>query len=108
MWLTIGLEGWLVSGKTTNAARFYERLGRSDFSTAANWGREHHRPIYLGEFGAYSKAGMTSRALWTRAVRVEAQRQNFSPAYWEFCSGFGLYDATGKEWNEPLLNALLH
>jgi hypothetical protein len=31
-----------------------------------------------------------------------------APAYWEFCSGFGVYDATAKEWNEPLLNALLH
>jgi endoglucanase len=27
-------------------------------------------------------------------------------AYWEFCSGFGAYDPTGKEWRKPLLDAL--
>lgn len=77
-----------------------------DFDTAAEWGRKHSRPIYLGEFGAYSKADMDSRALWTTAVRTEAVKHEMAPAYWEFCSGFGAYDPEHKEWRLPLLKAL--
>ena len=33
---------------------------------------EHRRPIYLGEFGAYSKADLASRARWTAFVAQQA------------------------------------
>ena len=78
----------------------------TDFDTAAAWGASHHRPLYLGEYGAYEKADMDSRARWTRAVRQEADRRKFATAYWEFCSGFGAYDPNAKQWREPLLHAL--
>jgi endoglucanase len=29
-------------------------------------------------------------------------------AYWEFCSGFGVYDPQRHEWIEPLKKALLN
>ncbi len=78
-----------------------------DFEKAAAWGKKHNRPMYLGEFGAYSAADMDSRAIWTRAVRQEAMKHGFSFAYWEFCSGFGAYDSAAKQWREPLLKALV-
>ncbi len=78
----------------------------ADFGKAAEWGRTHNRPIYLGEFGAYSTADMDSRALWTKAVVTQAMRHGFSFAYWEFCSGFGAYDPERNEWRAPLLDAL--
>jgi endoglucanase len=28
-------------------------------------------------------------------------------AYWEFCSGFGVYDPKREQWIEPLRQALL-
>src|SRR5262249_18548435 len=54
-----------------------------NFQTAADWAKQKGRPVYLGEFGSYSAAEMTSRARWTSAVVQEAQKYGFSWAYWE-------------------------
>jgi endoglucanase len=78
-----------------------------DFDTAIRWAVEHRRPIYLGEFGAYSRADLESRARWTRFVAEEALKRRIGFAYWEFCSGFGVYDAGRGQWVEPLKQALM-
>jgi endoglucanase len=80
---------------------------RRELEHAARWGREHGRPIYLGEFGVFNKADMASRVRWTRFLTREAKRLGFSRAYWEFCSGFGVYDAKAATWNTPIKAALL-
>jgi endoglucanase len=80
---------------------------RKDLDAAAHWAKENNRPVFLGEFGAYSKGEIGSRARWTRAVAREAEARGFSWAYWEFCSGFGAYDRDKKEWRQPLLDALI-
>jgi endoglucanase len=80
---------------------------RDTFDRAAAWAKEHGRPIFLGEFGAYEKADMDSRARWTAAVVQEAEARGFSWAYWEFASGFGAYDRQAKAWRDPLLKALM-
>jgi endoglucanase len=74
---------------------------------ALAWSVKHRRPIYLGEFGAYSKADMESRARWTRFVAAEAAKRKIAFAYWEFCAGFGVYDPDREDWREPLKDALL-
>jgi endoglucanase len=80
---------------------------RKSFDQAAAWGKKHNKPIYLGEFGAYSQADMESRARWTKFITDEAEKRDFSWAYWEFCAGFGAYDREKNEWREPLKQALL-
>jgi endoglucanase len=80
---------------------------REKFDEAAEWSAKHHRPIFLGEFGAYGKADMDSRVLWTTFVRSEAEKRGFSWAYWEFGAGFGIYDREAKVWREGLLAVLL-
>jgi endoglucanase len=80
---------------------------RQDFEKAAAWSKQNGRPLFLGEFGAYSAADMPSRTRWTRAVRREGERLGFSWCYWEFGSGFGLYEARANIWCQPLLRALL-
>ena len=74
---------------------------------AAAWGRQHHRPIYLGEFGAIDRADLESRAVFTRAVRDAAEQRGMSWAYWEFDAGFGVYDLKARNWVEPIRDALL-
>jgi endoglucanase len=74
---------------------------------AAAWGRDHERPIFVGEFGAYERADMDSRARWTAWVAREAERLDMSWAYWEFMAGFGLYDPDQDAWIEPLKDALV-
>lgn len=80
---------------------------RRDIEQAAAWAKLHDRPLFFGEFGAYSKADMESRVRWTTFVRSEAERLGMSWAYWEFGSGFGAFDPQTNQWREPLKQALL-
>ncbi len=75
--------------------------------TAKLWSDAQHYPVYLGEFGAYNKADMTSRVNLTRFMRDEAEKRNISWAYWEMAAGFGVYDPVAKMWRAELKNALL-
>ncbi|MFB3895721.1 MAG: glycoside hydrolase family 5 protein [bacterium] len=77
-----------------------------DLSYAQRWGEKHHRPMYLGEFGVFSAAEMDSRARYTHFVVEQSLNRGISFGYWEFCSGFGVYDPEKKEWRKPLLDAL--
>ena len=74
---------------------------------ACAWGRTHNRPIFLGEFGAYDKAGEDSRVRWTRHVARSAEARGMAWAYWEFCAGFGAYDPVAENWRARLLDALI-
>jgi len=80
---------------------------QKDFDKVSAWSKQHARPIFLGEFGSYSKADMESRVLWTKAVVAEAEKRGFSSSYWEFGAGFGAYDPQKKAWREELKKALV-
>jgi endoglucanase len=100
-----GSDAW--KGKTwTGSTQDREALAR-DFDMAATWAAQNRRHLYLGEFGSYQAADMTSRAQWTRAVVGEARKHSFSWAYWEFCSTFGAYDPIALSWRQPLLQSLM-
>jgi endoglucanase len=103
-WVT-GSDSWL--GTIWKGSSAEKQFVDFDFNTVAKWAKDNNRPIFLGEFGAYSKADMTSRALWTTYVAREAEKLGFSWSYWEFGSGFGVYDPVNQKWNEPLLQALI-
>ena len=74
---------------------------------AAKWSKDNNRPLFMGEFGAYEQADMTSRIKWTSFVREEAEKQNIAWAYWEFGTNFGVYDREKSEWKNGLLKALI-
>ena len=78
-----------------------------DFAKAQQWAVEHDRPILLGEFGAYDKADMDSRARYTASVARAAERLGWSWAYWQFDSDFVVYDIGKDAWVEPLEKALV-
>jgi endoglucanase len=78
-----------------------------ELENAAKWGRDHQRPIYLGEFGAYQKAPQASRIVWTQTIARQAERLGMSWSYWEFAAGFGVYDLSSQHWRKDLLGALL-
>ena len=81
---------------------------KHDFAKAAEWGAEHNRPIYLGEFGAAARGlPMSSRVTWTSSVAREAERLGFSWSYWEFAAGFGAFDKEAGRWRGPLKDALV-
>ena len=74
---------------------------------AADWSKDNDRPIYLGEFGAYDKGDMDSRARYTSFVARTAEKYDFSWAYWQFDSDFIVYNIDKEAWVEPILNALI-
>jgi endoglucanase len=100
-----GSAGWL--GTEWKASSAEKQMVQYDFKIVAQWAKDNQRPIFLGEFGAYSKADMASRERWTAFIAREAEKQGFSWSYWEFCSGFGVYNLAIRQWNEPLLKALI-
>jgi endoglucanase len=61
----------------------------------------------VGEFGAYYKAGHESRVRWTSFVARLCEQRGFGWGYWEFCSGFGVYDSVAKKYDQGLLDALI-
>ena len=74
---------------------------------ARRWNELTGYPVYLGEFGAYEKADMKSRAAYVRIVRDEAEKRGIGWAYWEFASSFGVWSPKTGNWIEPLHGALL-
>lgn len=100
-----GSEAWL--GNKWEGTKTELFVVRQAFDSVVAWADRNHRPIYLGEFGAYSKADLESRARWTATVAREAEARGFSWAYWEFGAGFGVYDRERKDWNTEILEALI-
>jgi endoglucanase len=100
-----GSQAWL--GKTWEGTDRQKREVTQAMDAAVAWGEKFNRPLYMGEFGAYSKADMDSRARWTAFVAQSASQRGFSWAYWEFCAGFGIYEPDLKIWMNPLVEALL-
>ncbi|MGP4112880.1 glycoside hydrolase family 5 protein [Streptomyces sp. 4N509B] len=78
-----------------------------DLAEAAAWAKAHGVPLFLGEFGAYERADLDSRARWTAHVRREAERLGIGWAYWEFGTDFGAFDPATDTWREPLRRALV-
>lgn len=96
-----GLSG--IPWKGTEAER---QVIRTHFEAAEKWAKAEGRPLFLGEFGAYDKADMDSRARYTAAVARTAESLGWSWAYWQFDADFVLYDVEKERWIEPLLEAL--
>jgi endoglucanase len=80
---------------------------RDDFEKVAAWSKVNERPIYLGEFGAYDKAPMESRARYTDFVARTAESLGWSWGYWQFDGDFILWDMKRDAWVEPILRALI-
>jgi len=100
-----GSDAWL--GTTWSNKEEERNAVINDFNYAISWARSKNVPLNCGEFGAYSKADLTSRILWTAMVSQYAYSEKISFHYWEFCSGFGIYDKNEKKFIEGLLNALI-
>ncbi len=80
----------------------------SKLKVAADWSLKNDRPIFLGEFGAYDKGDMDSRARYTAFVARTAEKLGFCWAYWQFDSDFIVYNIDKESWVEPILNALMN
>ena len=78
-----------------------------DFARVQEWSLAHRRPILLGEFGAYEKAPMESRARYTEHIARTAESFGWAWTYWQFDSDFIVYDIEKSRWVEPIRKALI-
>lgn len=104
-WVGNEAQTWL--GATWQATDAEKAAIDQHFALVAAWSAQNNIPVYLGEFGAYSKADMDSRVRWTAYVREQAEAHGFAWAYWEFGAGFGVYDRDARQWRDELLRALI-
>ena len=88
-----------------SAAQAAEMTAPLDVAKA--WSADKRYPVFVGEFGAYSKADEASRIDFNRKMRDAAEARGMSWTYWEFASGFGVYDPAGRTFRQPLLDSLL-
>ncbi|MBN2281139.1 MAG: glycoside hydrolase family 5 protein [Candidatus Marinimicrobia bacterium] len=102
---TDGSDEWLGRKWLGTADEQYAVL--QHFQQIKSFADARNMPVFLGEFGAYKKADMASRATWTSFIVNSAGQFGFSWAYWEFCSGFGIYNPADGTWNTYLVNALI-
>jgi endoglucanase len=100
-----GSTAWL--GTRWEGREEEKRAIAQDLDYAVHWARAQNRPLFLGEFGAYSRADLASRVRWTAFVARQAEARGIPWCYWEFCSGFGIYDPRAQRWREELLLALI-
>jgi len=82
---------------------------RADFDKVSAWAAANHRPILLGEFGAYDKSGtpLELRVGYIEAARKEAEQHRFGWAYWQFEGDFVVWDMPNQRWIEPIRKALI-
>jgi endoglucanase len=78
-----------------------------DFAAVKAWSDATGRPVFLGEFGAYDKAAMEDRVLWTSTVARTAEKNGFAWAYWQFSSDFVLFDFKTQQFVKPILESLV-
>lgn len=100
-----GSDAWL--GTEWKDTEYERKTIWEDFKLVKHISEEKNIPIHIGEFGAYSKADLKSRILWTQYLARWFEQQSFSWAYWEWNSGFGIYDPKSGTYNTGLVDALI-
>jgi endoglucanase len=79
----------------------------ADFDGVQRWSKAHHRPIFLGEFGALEHSPIAMRALYDRTVARAAEARGWAWAYWQFDGNFIVWDMEKNGWVRPILDALV-
>jgi endoglucanase len=74
---------------------------------AKAWSTAKRYPVFVGEFGAYSKGDEASRLAFNRKMRQAMEGRGLSWTYWEFAAGFGVYDPVNLSVRKGLLDSLL-
>jgi endoglucanase len=95
-----------LSGVTWGTETERQRLAK-DFARVQQWSTNQHRPILLGEFGAYDKGDLDSRVRYTAAVARTAESLGWAWTYWQFDSDFIVFDMAKDDWVKPIWKALV-
>jgi endoglucanase len=78
-----------------------------DFDGVQAWSKANNRPILLGEFGAYDKAGMEDRVRYDSFIARTAESMGWAWTYWQFDADFVVWSMDKNDWVAPIHNALI-
>jgi len=102
--------GWvepsLPIGVKWNGTTAEKNAIRNDMNIIKAYSALHNVPVYIGEFGAIDNADDESRARWMGFLREVFDEYSFSAAYWEYSSGFGIYNPVLNCYRAGMLQAL--
>jgi endoglucanase len=93
--LSPGFQSWLKAYNSLpgEANPSSPRVLRSAVEQVKEWSEYYGRPVYLGEFGAFTTADPRSRANYYRAFREALEDAGIGWAIWDWKAGF-------RYWNE--------
>jgi len=80
---------------------------RDTMNVIRTYSQQHNIPIHIGEFGVVENAPYNSRVLWLDSLCSIFREYDFSGAYWEYLSGFGIYNSGFDCYRTCMLKALL-
>lgn len=100
-----GSNPWLGTKWENTSLERNEIISAFDF--LQTFAKQKNKPIYVGEFGAYSKADLESRIKWTNFLARWFESQGFSWAYWEWSAGFGIFNPGSNQVLTSLSDALI-
>jgi endoglucanase len=83
-----------------------ERTITAKLDVAQREARRMGYPVYVGEFGAFSKAPQAARVRFLRFMREQMAERQMTWSYWEFAAGFGVYDPMAKALRADMFDAL--
>ncbi len=98
-------EMWI--GETWDGTPADKHEVRQALGAIVKFQREHHIPVWIGEFGVHQSAGPNYRQAWTEFIRHECERRDITWIYWEFFSDFGVFDLANGCFIDNLYRALI-
>lgn len=84
-----------------------KQLVVEDLQIISTWAKAMHRPIYLGEFGAYDAAPAAARSRYLSFLTQIAESHGWGWAYWQLTHDFNLLDTSTDRWKSEIVAALL-
>jgi hypothetical protein len=63
-------------------------------------------PLFLGEYGVTTLTDPAQRAIWTRAVREQAEAQKIGWCHWGLSGNFAILDPGTGDWMPGMKEAL--
>jgi endoglucanase len=79
---------------------------RQGLDLAVSEAKRFNYPIFVGEFGSYSKAPEAARSAYSRFIRDAMEERSLGWFYWELAAGFGVFDPDVNQFRAPLFEAL--
>jgi hypothetical protein len=71
------------------------------------WSRDHHLPIYYGEFGCtHAQNASTGRDTWYAAHAAAIRSHGFAASVWDDDGMFRVFDRNANTWDVDVLKAL--